>query len=107
MSQQTKTIPWINNVKALSIIAVFFVHCELYYGFTLDAANLFIHPWYVNAFFFVSGYLLFWKQLTVPKILEDRRRYVAISKEHRVQNCHSIRYLLTDRILAKQLDSRT
>lgn len=75
MSQQTKSIPWINNVKALSIVAVFFVHCQLYYGFTLDGANLFIHPWYVNAFFFVSGYLLFWKQLTAPKILEDRRRY--------------------------------
>lgn len=75
MSQQTKSIPWINNVKALSIIAVFFVHCQLYYGFILDGANLFIHPWYVNAFFFVSGYLLFWKQLTEPKILEDRREY--------------------------------
>ena len=59
MNQQTKSIPWINNVKALSIIAVFFVHCQLYYGFTLDGANLFINPWYVNAFFFVSGYLLF------------------------------------------------
>jgi surface polysaccharide O-acyltransferase-like enzyme len=27
---QNKNIYWINAVKALSVIAVFFVHCQLY-----------------------------------------------------------------------------
>ena len=71
-----KSISWINAIKALSIIAVFFVHCQLYYGCVLQGFNCFIYPWYVNAFFFVSGYLLFWKQLSEPKILENRAEYV-------------------------------
>ena len=70
-----KNISWINLLKALSLIGVFFVHCESYYGRTLSFDN-FIYPWYVNAFFFVSGYLLFWKQLSVPKIDENHRTYM-------------------------------
>lgn len=53
------------------MLAVFFVHCESYYGHVYGGLNGFIHPWYVNAFFFVSGYLLFWKQLSTPRIEED------------------------------------
>lgn len=83
--------------EGLSIIAVFFVHCQLYYGLTLHGTNLFIHPWYVNAFFFVSGYLLFWKQLTAPKILEDKRKFAVgegqiIIQEYCIQNCYTIRF---------------
>ena len=75
MTNSNKNISWINSLKAFSIIAVFFVHCQLYYGCVLSF-DRWIYPWYVNAFFFVSGYLLFWKQLSEPKILEDRRLYV-------------------------------
>lgn len=71
-----KSINWINVVKALSIIAVYFVHCELHYDYVIPATR-FVYPWYVNAFFFVSGYLLFWKQLSQPRIDEDRRTYIA------------------------------
>ena len=39
--------------------------------------NQYIHTFYVNAFFFVSGYLLFWKQLSKPKIKEDRVLYIS------------------------------
>lgn len=76
-SNQQKSITWINTYKALCILAVFFVHCQLYYGYTLDALNVFVHPWYVNAFFFVSGYLLFWKQLSKPRIEEYRALFVS------------------------------
>lgn len=75
MTNQNKNIYWINAVKALSVIAVFFVHCQLYYLRKELSFNCWIYPWYVNAFFFVSGYLLFWKQLSSPKIDEDRRTY--------------------------------
>lgn len=72
-----KSISWINIYKAFCILAVFLVHSQLYYNYLLDFFNLFIYPWYVNGFFFVSGYLLFWKQLSKPKILEGRRLFVA------------------------------
>jgi len=71
-----KNIVWINTMKALCIVAVFFVHCQSYYGIAIGSINQFIHTFYVNAFFFVSGYLLFWKQLSAPKILEDASKYL-------------------------------
>ena len=61
MGNSQKSITWINTYKALCILAVFFAHSQLYYGCELDTLNDFVHPWYVNAFFFVSGYLLLWK----------------------------------------------
>lgn len=77
MNNSQKSITWINTFKALCILAVFFVHSQLYYGYTLSSVNDFVHPWYVNAFFFVSGYLLFWKQLTSPRIVEDIAFYIS------------------------------
>lgn len=74
--QANKDINWINAVKAISIIAVFLVHCQLYYGYVFNIVNDYIHPFYVNAFFFVSGYLLFRKQLTAPIIKENISGYI-------------------------------
>lgn len=74
--ENKKNILWINYLKALSIIGVYFVHCETYYNWRLAEVNLFIHPFYVNAFFFVSGYLLFRKQLSVPLINQRNTEYV-------------------------------
>lgn len=72
-----KNIVWINNMKSICLIGVFFVHCQLYYGFMFDKINFFIYPFYVNGFFFISGYLLFWKQLSAPKIEEPRKLYMS------------------------------
>lgn len=66
LQDKSKNIFWINATKAICIIAVYFVHCQIYCGCWLKDVNVFIHPVYVNAFFFVSGYLLFRKQLTEP-----------------------------------------
>ena len=77
MTKSKKNIHWINSVRAIAIIAVFFVHTQLYYGCIADGINSFVFPWYVNAFFFISGYLLFWKQLSEPKILEDKKHYIS------------------------------
>ena len=73
-----KDINWINAVRGLCIIMVYMVHCEAYYGVWIGWANVFIHPVYVNAFFFVSGYLMFRKQLSQPAIDETLNHYVAI-----------------------------
>lgn len=70
MINHKKDINWINVAKAICIIGVYFVHSQLYYDFRLGLINDFIHPIYVNAFFFVSGYLLFRKQLSEPLINE-------------------------------------
>lgn len=58
------------------IITVFFVHCQSYYGYELGSVNVFVYPFYVNAFFFVSGYLLFRKQLNEPIINEKLVSYI-------------------------------
>lgn len=71
-----KTITWINTLRSLCVIGVFFIHCQINYGTWIGEVNVFVHTFYVNAFFFVSGYLLFWKQLPEPKILEEKRLYM-------------------------------
>lgn len=69
---QKKDIYWINAVKALCMIFVFFVHCQLYYG-TIFNFNYYIYPFYVNGFFFISGYLLFRKQLSSNSCKKDQK----------------------------------
>ena len=73
---QGKDINWINALKALCILFVFLRHSENYYGEDLGWFDSIFLPFYVNAFFFVSGYLLFWKQLSVPRISETRKKYL-------------------------------
>ena len=66
-----KNINWINAVKAICMISIYFIHCQSYYGYWIPGVvNGLITPFYVNAFFFVSGYLLFRKQLSAPMIAQ-------------------------------------
>lgn len=59
-----KQIIWINSARAICIISVFLIHCSSYYGFGLGIISDVVHPFYVNAFFFISGYLFFRKQMS-------------------------------------------
>lgn len=70
-----KNILWINYIRAICILAVYLVHSELYYGYSIGALDYLVHPFYVNAFFFVSGYLMFRKQLSEPVINQDLSEY--------------------------------
>lgn len=63
-----KNITWINYIKALAIIAVYLIHVQDIYGYSIGFLLKLINPWFVNAFFFVSGYLIYRKQLTQPII---------------------------------------
>ena len=72
-----KNINWINAIKAICMILIYFVHGQTYYDLWLGDVNHYIHPVYVNAFFFVSGYLLFRKQLSTPVITENRVTYLS------------------------------
>ena len=60
---------WIDNVKALCMIGVFLLHSEAYYGYGSVQYGIFLTPFYVNAFFFVSGYLLFRKWLNDSNLI--------------------------------------
>ena len=71
-----KDINWINVLKALCILFVFLRHCENYYGEYLGWFDGLFLPFYVNGFFFISGYLLFWKQLSAPRISETHKEYL-------------------------------
>ena len=53
---------WIDTIKAICIICVYFAHCA---SFTTGNINLIkaVSPFYVNTFFFISGYLLYKKYI--------------------------------------------
>jgi peptidoglycan/LPS O-acetylase OafA/YrhL len=55
---QPKQIYWINTLKAICMISVYVLHSEAYYGARVTY-GYFLYPFYVNAFFFISGYLFF------------------------------------------------
>lgn len=54
---------WIDAVKAICMFAVYLLHSETYYGTGGTSYGYVLQPFYVNAFFFVSGYLFFRKYL--------------------------------------------
>ena len=76
--ENKKSVFWINAIRAICIIFVYFSHCKTYYGCdgSFSLINAIYLPFSVNAFFFVSGYLLLGKQLSVPKIDETRSQYI-------------------------------
>jgi len=64
-----KRIAWVTNVKALCMLFVYFSHSTVYYCQDLPFIRSLYEPFYVNAFFVVSGFLLFRKFL--PNSTED------------------------------------
>lgn len=54
-------IEWIDAVKGYCMISVYLIHSEAYYGNNGNSLFFFFMPFYVNAFFFISGYLFFLK----------------------------------------------
>lgn len=76
-SSPDKNINWINASKAICIILVFLRHSEGYYGANLGWFDDLYLTIYVNGFFFVSGYLLFWKQLSEPRVSECKLLYIS------------------------------
>ncbi|MDD3944609.1 MAG: acyltransferase family protein [Bacteroidales bacterium] len=81
-----KEIAWINTSKAICMIAIFYVHSMLFYEYRINFGWDEIHAFYVNTFFFVSGYLLFWKQLSSPFIDESRRSYLKSGYKKIIEN---------------------
>ncbi len=61
---EKKNILWINLVKGFCVLGVYYVHVVSFYGYSIPKVADYIKPFYVNAFFFISGYLLFRKQFS-------------------------------------------
>ena len=70
-------ISWINLVKVTCIVLIFLNHSEIYTENALPFVRSIYAPFFVNAFFVVSGFLFFRKHLSEPLILEDRKQYVS------------------------------
>ena len=68
---------WIDSIKALCMIGVYLCHTEVYY-YSADSWSLgyWMKPFYVNAFFFVSGYLFFGKWLKNNVLMKTRGGYL-------------------------------
>ncbi len=60
---QKKTLHFVDVIKAISMISVYLLHSEAYYGTGGFSYGYLLQPFYVNAFFFISGYLFFRKHL--------------------------------------------
>jgi fucose 4-O-acetylase-like acetyltransferase len=54
---------WIDATKALCMITVYLMHSEIYYGTGGIEYGYILKPFYVNAFFIISGYLFFSKHM--------------------------------------------
>lgn len=59
-----KNLHWINAVRICCMIFVFFNHSEIYCNYYIESLDKLYFTFFVNAFFFVSGYLLYRKQLS-------------------------------------------
>ena len=60
----SKDIHWIDSVKCICMLSVYLIHSQFYYGYgNIKYGNVLV-PFFINGFFFVSGYLFFYKQLS-------------------------------------------
>lgn len=75
---EKKNIAWINTCKALCMILVYLNHSCIVLGVGLGRYDDWYFALYVNAFFVISGYLLFRKQLSSPIVTETRKQYIRV-----------------------------
>lgn len=59
METRNNKLDWVDAVKALCMIGVYILHSEAYCPSSGLSYGYILSPFYVNAFFVVSGYLLF------------------------------------------------
>lgn len=60
---------WVDLVKAVCMLCVYILHSEVYYGTGGVSWGRIVTPFYVNGFFFVSGYLWFAKNLNSSEMV--------------------------------------
>lgn len=68
-------IQWINTMKVICLFLVFLFHSEYYCGIRFYDFTSYYVRFYVNSFFFLSGFLLFNKQLYTDLINLDAKEW--------------------------------
>ena len=58
MTDKNQREYWIDTLKAICIVCVYIAHCESFYCPSYNIVQLIVTPFYVNAFFFINGYLI-------------------------------------------------
>lgn len=76
LTNSNNEIVWIDWVKCICMVLVYWDH-TLLYGNNEAPFIIPFRPFFVNAFFFVSGYLLFRKQFLPCYIQLDRRSFIS------------------------------
>ena len=71
-------ITWIDTVKAVCMICVYLIHSQVYYGLGVADFGWMLIPFYVTAFFFVSGYLFFRKYLNTNELRGSSLYYIGL-----------------------------
>ena len=77
-----KNIHWINYVKAICIIAIYYIHAQGYFKYTVPGLANCLTPFSTMACFVVSGYLFFRKQIPLLeekdpiKLRYERKRFL-------------------------------
>ena len=61
MQSKDRSISWINTQKTICMIIIYLYHTEGRFGLNNEFVHALFFPFYVNSFFFISGYLLFKK----------------------------------------------
>lgn len=82
MSDNNKEIVWVDWVKCICMVLVYWDHTILY-GNNSSPIIIPFRAFFVNAFFFISGYLLFRKQFSQQYITLDRRTFIEKSLSFR------------------------
>ncbi|WP_289818570.1 acyltransferase family protein [uncultured Muribaculum sp.] len=72
---EKKEIVWIDWAKFICMLLVYWDHVMLY-GYNSAPFIIPFRPFFVNAFFFISGYLIFLKQLSPNYIKLDTRAFL-------------------------------
>lgn len=68
-------LPWVNWMKFICMLLVYLNHSEIFYGCKLGWVGDLYRPVFVNAFFFISGYLLFRKQWSTKLLSLGRKEW--------------------------------
>ena len=96
-------IEFIDLAKGICIISVYLLHAECYSGLIWTKSYGFLlQPFYVNAFFFISGFLLFEKCInTDNQYIINRGGVFEKCEKFVFSNCCAINYFCINYIFAK------
>lgn len=72
-------IGWVNTIKVLCMILIYLNHSEIYCGTDIGLLRNIYLPIFVPAFFFISGYLLFMKQMKEPLVTMRMRDWTSVA----------------------------